>query len=196
MPTTYDSRRYALVNRWDPRHMRTVQRVVAPQPGWQVLDVGCGRGHLTMRLQELGCDATGVDANPQAAAVAVTSGIETMRAERLGFPDGTFDLVVSVHAIEHIPPLEQTLAEMARVLKPGGRLLLIYPAEPIRGIFAVPTAVILHGNPFKARSIHVHKLTPRKVRGLTDALGVRHLHSEFNVLSSPQFVPLLEKPAS
>src|SRR3990172_8303533 len=138
MPTTYDSRRYALVNRWDPRHMRTVRRVVAPKPGWRVLDVGCGRGHLTMRLQELGCDATGVDANPQAAAVAVTSGIETMRAERLGFPDGTFDLVVSVHAIEHIPPLEQTLAEMARGLKPGGRLLLIYPAEPIKGIFPLP----------------------------------------------------------
>lgn len=191
---TYDSRRYALVNRWDPRHLHTVRRLLDPRPGERILEVGCGRGHLTKRLQDLGVEAVGVDANPQAAAVAVAKDVRAMRAEMLAFPDGSFDKVVSVHAIEHVPPLERALAEMARVLRRGGRMLLIYPAEPIRGIFAVPTSVILHGTPFKARQIHIHRLTPRRVRALTGSLGLTHLHSELNLLSSPQFVTLVEKP--
>ncbi len=194
--TTYHSRRYALVNRWDPRHLKTVQRLVNPQPGDRVLEVGCGRGHLTKRLRDLGVDAVGIDANPEAAMVAVSNGVSYMRAETLEFDGETFDIVVSVHAIEHIPPIELALVEMWRVLRPGGKALLIYPAEPIQGIFAVPTSVILHGTPFKARRIHCHKLWPAKLRRITEGVGFRHHHSEFNLLSSPQFATVLEKPYS
>ncbi len=110
-----------------------------------------------------------------------------MRAERLEYPDAHFDKVVSVHAIEHIPDIEGALGEIARVLKPGGRALLIYPAEPIQGIWAVPTAVILHGNPLKARQVHCHWLWPSKLRRLAEPAGLEETHREFNLLSSPQF---------
>lgn len=191
----YDSLRYALVNRWDDRHLHTFERLLGPSPGPRVLEVGCGRGHLTKALQNLGLDVTGIDANPQAAAVAVTDGVHTMHAEALEFPDASFDTVVSVHAIEHIPPIEGAFAEMARVVRPGGRILLIYPAEPVQGVWAVPTSVILYRNPFKARRVHCHWLWPSKVRRLAAGAGLEHLHSEFNLFSSPQFVTLLRRPA-
>ena len=141
----------------------------------------------------MGADAVGIDANPHAADVAVTDSLVTMRAENLDFADSSFDKVVSVHAIEHVPEIEGALSEIGRVLKPGGIALLIYPAEPIQGIWAVPTAVILYGNPFKARQVHCHWLWPAKMRRLTGGAGLREVHSEFNLLSSPQFVSVYAK---
>lgn len=186
----YDSKRYALINHWDKRHMVTVSRFLDPQPGDRILEVGCGVGHLTRRLRELGVDAIGIDANPHAAENAVTDGVTTGNAEALDFPDDSFDKIVSLHAIEHIPNIEAALSEMARVLRPGGKALLVYPAEPIQGIWAVPTAIVLHRNPFKAREVHCHWLWPSKVRTLAAPNGFTEDHSEFMLLSSPQFVSL------
>jgi ubiquinone/menaquinone biosynthesis C-methylase UbiE len=194
MSAPYDSRRYAAVNRWDERHMVTVARHLDPRPGDRILEVGCGRGHLTKRLRELGADAVGIDANPKAADLAVTEGVSQMLAEDLRFEDASFDKVVAIHAIEHLPDLEGSLDEMARVLRPGGRALFVYPAEPIKGIWAVPTAVILHRNPLKATQVHCQWLWPAKLRRLTVGRGLVHVHSEFNLLSSPQFVTVLDKP--
>lgn len=190
----YDSRRYALVNRWDSSHLATVDRLIAPLSGDRVLEVGCGAGHLTTRLAERGVDVVGIDANPNAAEVAGTDRVSTMRAEALDFPDASFDTIVSVHAIEHIPPLEEALSEMARVLRPGGRALFIYPAEPIMGLYAIPTSIILHGTPRKARQVHCQKLWPAKVRRLVAPHGWIETHREFNLFKSPQFVSRFAGP--
>jgi SAM-dependent methyltransferase len=186
--SVYDSRRYALVNRWDPSHLVTLDRLLPLQPSTSVLEVGCGSGHLTKRLAARGVDIVGIDANPSAAEVSGSELVRTMRAEALEFDDDSFDAIVSVHAIEHIPALEAALVEMARVLRPGGRALFIYPAEPIMGLFAVPTSVILHGTPFRAREVHCHKLWPAKLRRMVEPLGWDETHHEFNLLKSPQFV--------
>lgn len=186
--SVYDSRRYALVNRWDPSHLETLDRLLPLQPSTTVLEVGCGSGHLTKRLAARGVDIIGVDANPNSAEVAETDRVRTMRAEALDFEDDSFDAIVSVHAIEHIPALEAALIEMARVLRPGGQALFIYPAEPIMGLYAIPTSVILHGTPFKAREVHCHKLWPAKVRRMVEPLGWTETHREFNLFKSPQFV--------
>lgn len=189
----YDSRRYALINRWDPSHLDKVRELLDPGPGVRVLEVGCGQGHLTKRLEGMGADVIGIDANPKAAEVAVSTRVRYMRAEKLEFEDSMFDQLISVHVIEHVPALQQALSEMARVLKPGGRMLHIYPAEPIRGLYAIPTAVILHGNPLKARQVHYHKLWPSRLRRLMEPLGLTETHHEFNLLRSPQFVSVFEK---
>lgn len=188
-------RRYARFQRWDRRHLATVRRLLDLRPGDRILEVGCGRGYLASELEKLGCRAVGIDANPEAVASAVASDVRLMRVEAMDFPDAKFDAVVAVHVIEHFPQVEAALVEMTRVLAYGGRMLLIYPAEPIRGLFAMPDATVIYGNPFRARELHRHRLTPKKVRRLTAPLGLDHLHSEFNALSSPQFVTLLAKPA-
>lgn len=184
----YDSRRYALVNRWDPSHLDSVDRLMPLAPGSKVLEVGCGSGHLTRRLAERGVDIVGIDTNPNAAAVAGIDRVRTMQAESLSFGDDSFDAIVSVHAIEHIPALEAALVEMARVLRPTGAALFIYPAEPIMGLYAIPTSIILHGTPLKARQVHCHKLWPAKLRRLVSPLGWAETHHEFNLIKSPQFV--------
>lgn len=191
----YDSRRYALVNRWDPSHLAKVDRLLPLSSESRVLEVGCGSGHLTRRLAERGIDIIGIDANPQAAQVAGRERVRTMRAEALDFGDDSFDAIVSMHAIEHVPALEMALAEMARVLRPGGRALLVYPAEPVMGLYAIPTSVILHGTPFRARQVHCHRLWPAKLRRMVQPLGWTETYHEFNLFKSPQFVSGFEAAA-
>ena len=190
MTARYDSRRYALINRWNPRNLEIIRDWVAPAPGDQVLDVGCGKGHLVKALSELGVDAVGIDLNPNAADVAVVPRVRTMSALSLEFGDETFEAVVSFHAIEHIPRIEDVLREMARVVKRDGKVLLVYPAEPIRGLYAIPTSVILHGTPFRARQVHIHKLNPRLVAALAERVGLRQLRNRLRMWPSPEYASL------
>ena len=85
------------------------------------------------------------------------------------------------------------MKEMVRVLSPRGRALFIYPAEPVKGLYAIPTSIILYGTPFKAREVHCHKLRPAKLRQMVAPLGLAEIHKEFNMWKSPQFVSLFEK---
>jgi len=191
--SNYDSKRYAMVNRWDSSHLDKIDRLLDLEPGDRVLEVGCGAGHLVKRLAERGIDIVGIDVNPNAAEIAGTDRVIEMAAESLDFPDDEFDAIVSVHAIEHIPELEAAVVEMARVLKPGGSALYIYPAEPIMGLYAIPTSIILHGTPFKAREVHCQKLWPAKLARMMTPLGLSQTHSEFNLIKSPQFVSVFAR---
>ena len=192
--SAYDSTRYIRINRRDTAHLGRVSRHLAPAPGSRVLEVGCGRGYLTRDMHErLGLDVTGTDLNPNVVDRAVTDRVRSMPATALDFPDETFDHVVTIHTIEHVPQIGTAFREMARVLKPGGTLLAVYPAEPIQGLFAIPTAVILHGNPFKAREVHCHLLTPRKVRGYAEPAGLAETLHEFSFFATPQFTSVFAK---
>lgn len=191
-PSAYDSVTYAKVNRLDPHHLRRVRQALPKLAGTDVLEVGCGRGHLLHLLQRQGARAVGVDANPQAVAQGATTGMQVADATALPFDDASFDALVSVHTIEHLPQLDAGLAEMVRVVRPGGRLLLIYPAEPIMGLWAIPTAVILYRNPLKARQVHCQKLTPTRLRARMADLPVRHVGSGFSWRGWPQYTSVFD----
>jgi hypothetical protein len=92
-----------------------------------------------------------------------------------------------------MPSLTEALAEMTRVLRPGGEMVFIYPAEPVMGLYAIPTSIILHGTPLKAREVHCQKLWPAKLRAMVEPLGLREVSKEFSLLKSPQFASVFEK---
>lgn len=102
-------------------------RLVALASPRSALDVGCGRGHLVKALRSMGVEALGVDPNPYAVAHAVTPGVAVGDAVAgLRFPDGSFDMVVSVGVLQYVRPKERMLAEMRRVLRPGGWLFVCF----------------------------------------------------------------------
>jgi SAM-dependent methyltransferase len=109
---------------------------VAPD-GARVLEVGCGPGHLSIRLaRHHGLDVTGLDLDPamieRARANAGRRGNGDERRPRflvgdaaaLAFPDGSLDLVVSTLSMHHWADPTAGLAEIGRVLRPGGRALV------------------------------------------------------------------------
>jgi SAM-dependent methyltransferase len=105
-----------------------------------LLDVGCGTGYAMAQAQELGFQVVGVDPEFAKYGVrdesvnAVTRFIVPALAEHLPFPDHTFDVVYSSHAIEHFMQVEAGVAELARVLKPEGRAVLMIPTGTMAAI--------------------------------------------------------------
>ena len=191
----YDSENYALLNRpiETTRHARRIERYLTPRPSHRLLEVGCGRGWLTQRMQERYPSTYGVDINPRSIEHGVADHLSVMDAVDLRFDDGQFDQVYSFHAIEHIVNAEGALREMRRVVVPGGRILLVYPAEPVRGLYAMPGAWIGFGNPLLARQLHVHRFTPRRIQRLAAGVGLRHVESALDLLITPQFMTVLER---
>lgn len=99
------------------------------RPGGRLLDVGCGSGASLRFMQELGWRAEGVDFDPQAARNAAAKGVQVhlgeLSAQR--FPDDAFDAVTMSHFIEHVHDPLALLRECHRILKPGGRLVVVTP---------------------------------------------------------------------
>lgn len=95
-----------------------------------ILEIGCGDGLALDIFLECGLQhLTGCDINEKKLCVAVSTGhsVTKMDAHHLGFTDARFDAVYSTHTLEHCYNGYQAVAEMRRVLKPGGVLFLVVP---------------------------------------------------------------------
>lgn len=103
------------------------QQPASPQ-GLNLLDVGCGGGLLAEEFARLGCMVTGIDpSGPSLAAArahALRTGLridyQTGSGEAIPAPDQRFDLVSCCDVLEHVDDPDRVIAEIARVLKPGG----------------------------------------------------------------------------
>ena len=108
-------------------------------PGKTLLDVACGAGGPALRIAErTGCSVVGIEVHEQAvenaSALAMARGLSA-RAKfqvvdatgTLPFADASFDAITCIDAINHFRHRERTIAEWARLLKPGGRLLFTDP---------------------------------------------------------------------
>ncbi len=99
-----------------------------------VLDVACGTGDMVQELQKRGCLVTGVDLSEEmltiAKSKAPTATYMIADAEHLPFENGCFDAVTCAFGVRNFVHLEQGLGEMLRVLKPGGRMVILELATP------------------------------------------------------------------
>jgi 2-polyprenyl-6-hydroxyphenyl methylase/3-demethylubiquinone-9 3-methyltransferase len=92
----------------------------------RVLDVGCGAGFIANDLARRGFEVTGVDLATDALAVAArhdtTGGVQWLCADAraLPLPDASFEAVYAMDFLEHVQPIEAVIAEISRVLAPGG----------------------------------------------------------------------------
>jgi ubiquinone/menaquinone biosynthesis C-methylase UbiE len=112
---------------------RAALQVVPPQPGWRVLDVGCGTGTGLLPYLEAGCEVSGVDVSAamlvQAAArLGERADLHLIAAGGpLPTTDDQFDLAVTSMVLHEVPEEDRRefLLEMSRVTKPAGRVLLV-----------------------------------------------------------------------
>jgi SAM-dependent methyltransferase len=99
-------------------------------PSARLLDAGCGSGRTLDELARYG-RVSGVDLSPEAVAAARLRGhddVHVARVEELPFGDATFDVVTCLDVVEHTPDDRETLAELWRVTRPGGLLVVTVPA--------------------------------------------------------------------
>jgi 2-polyprenyl-6-hydroxyphenyl methylase / 3-demethylubiquinone-9 3-methyltransferase len=109
------------------RRMLVEELRIDPQ-GKRVLDVGCGGGILSEEFARMGCEVVGIDLSEASIEVArehalqegLTIEYHAGKAESLPFPTASFDVVYCCDVLEHVEDVGATIAETARVLKPGG----------------------------------------------------------------------------
>ncbi|MEM7585733.1 MAG: class I SAM-dependent methyltransferase, partial [Acidobacteriota bacterium] len=115
-----------LVARFRRARVQQIVRLV-PEPG-RVLDIGCGRGWMLSELHRLGWSATGVERSLQAAMA--DAGVRILEAPRLSdcrLEAETFEAITLWHSLEHLDQPWETLDEAARLLAPGGVLIVEVP---------------------------------------------------------------------
>jgi ubiquinone/menaquinone biosynthesis C-methylase UbiE len=126
------------------RVARAVADLAAVRPGDRVVDVGCGPGTFLREAARRGAEAVGVEPASQMRRMAVRFTPARLRAavtvldgsaERLPLEDASATVAWSVSSVHHWVDLDAGLAELHRVLAPGGRLLLVERAARPRGWF-------------------------------------------------------------
>jgi ubiquinone/menaquinone biosynthesis C-methylase UbiE len=174
-------------------------RVVRFQPGDRVLEVGCDQGVLLRMIERTGATVHGIDVNEDAIRRARHPRIRHASGEAIPFPDQSFDVCVTSHVIEHLPRPRKLLCEARRVLRPEGKLILIYPWELFRGMSVIPD-VLVRGVPLsKLQEIHLHVFTPRSLQALASELSLEHCYSRmFLGFPSvfPQYLTILQRSAA
>lgn len=120
-----------------PSHRAMIRRIkaVAGDRPVTLLDVGCGTGVFAARVREALPNVTvwGIDLSSgmlhkgQPRWRQLTDDVQPVKAdsERIPFADGTFDFVTCANSFHHYPRQDRAVAEMTRVLRPGGRLMII-----------------------------------------------------------------------
>jgi ubiquinone/menaquinone biosynthesis methyltransferase len=157
----------------DQRWKRRLIKMAGPLTCRRVLDVACGTGDIALLASAAGADVTALDITPRMIALArekrLRAGVWPMRflvadMTAIPLPDACVDVVTTGYGLRNVPDLDRAIAEIHRVLKPGGRLLSLDfnrpSSAPVRTAYhAYLTAVgstlgwLLHRDPDTYRYI-------------------------------------------
>jgi ubiquinone/menaquinone biosynthesis C-methylase UbiE len=159
----------------------------AESPALRVLDVGCGKGRLRAFCGEGAAqfDWHGLDFQDWRLARAKEAGgymlVQGDLCRGLPYTDGTFDAVVCSQVLEHLDDLTVPLAEMHRVLRPGGTLFLSLPTFPplVAGAATAVLSVLRRRESFRRKwKGHVRFFSTFAIRGLLRSYALRELSGQ------------------
>jgi len=125
---------------------RRVVALAAVRPGDHALDLCCGTGYIALALARHGAEVTGLDFSDKMLEVAqsrlLRSKLSTQNlrflqgdAEKLSFPDNSFDVVTMGYGLRNLSSWEAGLREMVRVAKPGGRIVVLDFGKPANALW-------------------------------------------------------------
>jgi demethylmenaquinone methyltransferase/2-methoxy-6-polyprenyl-1,4-benzoquinol methylase len=159
LPRAYDRMGALLSFGQDPRWRATLVDAINPLPGQRVLDVATGTGLVAFAMARRGCDVIALDQSEDMLAVArrhLHERPELQRrvsfvqgeAESLPFGDGEFDALTFTYLLRYVDDRAATMRELARVIRPGGRIGMVE--------FGVPESAPLRA----AWRVHTHAALP------------------------------------
>jgi demethylmenaquinone methyltransferase/2-methoxy-6-polyprenyl-1,4-benzoquinol methylase len=161
LPQAYDRMGAVLSFGQDPRWRRALIDAIGPRPGQRILDVATGTGMVAFGLARRGARVTGLDQSEDMLARARERLADSENptfiqgeAEHLPFPDQSFDALTFTYLLRYVDDRPATMRELARVVKPGGRIGMVefgVPAsKPLRAAWRVHTRL---GLPLLGRAV-------------------------------------------
>jgi ubiquinone/menaquinone biosynthesis methyltransferase len=187
----------------DRRWKRRLAELSGAAAGTRVLDLACGTGDIAFALAARGASVTGLDVTHRMVQLARARGRRTRALAHfvtgdmmaLPFADAEFDIVTTGYGIRNVPEISPAIAEMWRVLKPGGLLLSLDFNRPsnsiIRGVYLGYLTLVgsalgmaLHRDPDTYRYI------PESIRRYPGAVAVARLIKDHGFASS-EYLPVL-----
>jgi SAM-dependent methyltransferase len=117
---------------WFRERRHLIAEAIDGIPPTTALDIGAGAGGNTRVLEAAGWRATALEFSDAGVQLARARGLDVVQgdARNMPFLDDEFGLVVAYDVLEHITEDDQVVAEMARLVRPGGRVLIAVPADP------------------------------------------------------------------
>ena len=175
---------------WRRRTVRALALGASPR----VLDLGTGTGDLAFDIARLHPDATVIGLDPSSQMLAIADAkrtrlgladrvtLVTGDAQQLAFRDGEMDAVTIAFCIRNVPDRPKALREMARVVRPGGRVAILELGEPRRGVLA------------RAARFHTRHVVPRLGALLSGAREYRYLQRSIAAFPpSEEFAAIMER---
>jgi demethylmenaquinone methyltransferase / 2-methoxy-6-polyprenyl-1,4-benzoquinol methylase len=166
LPRAYDRTGAAMSFGQDPRWRQAMVDAVGPEPGQRILDVATGTGMVAFALAARGAEVTALDQSEAMLAVARSRyagagagaggqiSFITGEAEHLPFEDASFDALTFTYLLRYVDDPAATLTELARVVRPGGRIGMVefgVPENPaLRRLWRAHTRV---GLPLMGRAV-------------------------------------------
>ena len=153
MTQSWDPQAYALNGAFVHGLADGVLEWLNAKTGEFILDLGCGDGQLTQRIAATGAHVLGVDASTHMVAAARERGVESEQAtaEKLPFHEATFDAVFSNAALHWVRDQDAMMAQVHRVLKPGGRFVAEMGGHGNIAAICVALRAVLERHGFGAR---------------------------------------------
>jgi SAM-dependent methyltransferase len=185
----------ASISHVDPQVLGWLVELAQPRPGWRMLDVATGTGHTAFAFAPYVAEIIGIDLTPrmlaEAEKLAAQQGVVNVRfveadIHELPFDDETFDdeqfdLITCRRGAHHFSDIEEALAEMARMLKPGGLLLIDDRSVPEDDF----VDSIMNRLDWLHDESHVREYRPSQWQAMVEAAGCHVLTLESYVRHRP-----------
>jgi SAM-dependent methyltransferase len=162
-------------------YKRRIVELLAPEPGGRYLEIGCGTGADAVALADrFGVEVTGVDRSRTMVAEARRRGVETAvaaDAHQLPFASGSFDGAWADRTFQHLADPPAALAELARVVRPGGRVVVADPDYGTQSVAGPDPALAARVLAFHCEAIRNGRLASGMASLFGDA-GLGEVHWE------------------
>jgi SAM-dependent methyltransferase len=172
--------------------IKKLTELIRPTREDRILEIGCNDGALVFHLSHFAGHVCGVDINKEQVRRINNKNIQHMSATDLAFENETFDKVCCFDVIEHVSEVKKVFLEVHRILKSGGEFIISFPFEVIRGQAALFDAIGVYKDASHAKMLHVHKLTPKRIRTMIKDIPLGVIHSGIQFLPYPTFVMIME----
>ncbi len=176
--------------RWiERKRVKQIVKFAGAEDKTKVLEIGCGEGYILNQFPR--GELYGIDLSHTAIARAKDrtkdnpniKSLSVQNGERTSYKDGTFDVVLCSEVIEHVPHPEKIVAEMIRVAKPDGSIIITFPNEPLINFCKSIVAklglykLILKGVPeHMDEEWHIHSFSKNMFLGIADGkLNVKQI---------------------